>query len=129
MLQGLQGIVRLRMVVGHLGEKGQHEWWSSAFFSTTASAFLDPVFGKTAILAQYHGVCEAVRRVHDEHIGVGRVFHLFRLPESLEQQLFELLRDPAAMDFPRSDIESPEKSSAALRALGGAPGSLQEGPV
>ena len=62
----LQTIARLRMIVGFLGEKGQHNWWSSEFFSATAPAFLNPVFGKTATLAQYHGVKEAARRVHDE---------------------------------------------------------------
>ena len=87
----LREITRLRMIVGYLGEKGQHNWWSSEFFSPTAPAFLNPVFGKTATLAQYHGVKEAARRVHDTHIGVGRVFHLFRLPESMEQAIFEVL--------------------------------------
>jgi hypothetical protein len=90
----LQEIARLRMIVGFLGEKGQHNWWSSEFFSATAPAFLNPVFGKTTTLAQYHGVKESARRVHDEHIGVGRVFHLFRLPESIEQALFEMLQEP-----------------------------------
>ena len=33
------------------------------------------------------GVLEAARRVHDEHIGVGRAFHPFRLPEIMEQRL------------------------------------------
>lgn len=49
--------------------------------------FLDPVFPKTSHLAQYHGVTGAARRLHDEHIGVGNVFHLFRLPEEVEKYL------------------------------------------
>jgi hypothetical protein len=125
----LQMIVRLRMIVGYLGEKGQHNWWSSEFFSTTASAFLNPVFGKTATLAQYHGVKEAARRVHDEHIGVGRVFHLFRLPESIEQAVFEVLPDPAVTDALRIDIESQDAAAAALQSIVDSTDSLQEGPV
>jgi hypothetical protein len=87
----LREIARLRMIVGYLEEKGRHNWWPSEFFSATAPAFLNPVFGKTATLAQYHGVREAARRVHDEHIGVGREFHLFCLPEAIEKAVFEAL--------------------------------------
>jgi hypothetical protein len=125
----LQEIARLRMIVGYLGEKGQNNWWSSEFFSATAPAFLNPVFGKTATLAQYHGVKEAARRVHDEHIGIGRVFHLFRLPESIEQEVFEVLQDPAVTDALRRDIGSQEVAAAALKELIDSTGNLQEGPV
>ena len=125
----LQEIARLRMIVGYLGEKGQHCWWSSEFFSATAPDFLNPVFGKTAALAQYHGVKEAARRVHDEHIGIGRVFHLFRLPESIEQAIFEVLQDPAITDSLRRDIESHDAAAAALKAFVGSTGSLHEGPM
>ncbi len=130
----LQEIARLQMIVGYLGEKGQHNWWSSEFFSANAPAFLNPVFGKTATLAQYHGVKEAARRVHDEHIGVGRVFHLFRLPESIEQAVFEVLQDSAITDALRRDIESQDSAAAALQALCvdktvDSSSSLQEGPV
>jgi hypothetical protein len=125
----LQEIARLRMIVGFLGEKGQHNWWSSEFFSATAPAFLNPVFGKTTTLAQYHGVKEAARRVHDEHIGVGRVFHLFRLPEPIEQVLFEMLQEPVMTDALRRDIASQDAAAAGLQAIAVSAGPLQEGPV
>ncbi len=125
----LQEIARLRMIVGYLGEKGQHNWWSSEFFSATAPAFLNPVFGKTTALAQYQGIKEAARHVHDEHIGVGRVFHLFRLPESIEQAVFEVLQDTAVTDALRRDITSQDAASAALQAIVGSSGILREGPV
>jgi hypothetical protein len=38
-------------------------------------------------------VKEAAARVHDEYIGVGKVYHLFRLPEHIEQALHSSLRD------------------------------------
>ena len=125
----LQEIAQLRMIVGFLGEKGQHNWWSSEFFSATAPAFLNPVFGKTTTLAQYHGVKEAARRVHDEHIGVGRVFHLFRLPESIEQALFEMLQEPVMTDALRRDIESQDAAVAVLQVIVDSSGPLHEGPV
>lgn len=125
----LQQIARLRIIVGFLGEKGQHNWWESDFFSITAAAFLNPVFNKTVELAQYHGVKEAARRVHDEHIGVGRVFHLFRLPESTEQALFEFIRYSPVMDALIKGTESPEAALSALHDIADSSGALREGPV
>jgi hypothetical protein len=81
------GVVALRLAVGLLGEREQAGWWSSAFTSPASSAFLGPVFGSRALQARYQGLLEAARRAHDERIGVGRAFHLFRLPEALEQRL------------------------------------------
>ena len=120
---------RLRLLVGFLGEKGQYHWWSSEFFSATAPAFLNPVFGKTAALAQYHGVKEAACRVHDDHIGVGRVFHLFRLPESTEQALFEMLHNSSMPETLGRDIQSTETAEAALHEIAGSSRDLREGPV
>ena len=125
----LRGIARLRVIVGYLGEKAQHNWWPSEFLLPTAPAFLAPVFGKTAVLAQYHGVKEAARRVHDDHIGVGRVFHLFRLPESVEQAVFDVLQDPEVTAALRKSIESADTASGALQGFMDSPGALQEGPV
>jgi hypothetical protein len=131
-------IGRLRIVVAYLGEKGQHDWWPSEFFSPNAPAFLAPVFAKTTPLAQYQGAKEAARRVHDEHLGIGRVFHLFRLPESIEQAVFEVLQDPANADALRSDIESQDAAVAALLALAAGnainppnpqPAQVQQGPI
>jgi len=125
----LTEIARLRVIVGYLGEKAQYHWWSSEFFAATSSAFLLPVFSKTALLAQYHGVKEAARRVHDEYIGIGRVFHLFRLPESIEQAIFEILKDPVVTDALKQDVVSKETALAALQSFFDASLPLQQGPV
>lgn len=119
-------IARLRVVVGYLGEKSNHNWWTSEFFSATASAFLQPVFPKTMPLAQYHGVTEAARRVHDEHIGIGRVFHLFRLPESVEQAMFEQLQDAANAKSLVEQTTSPEQALDAIKALADGNASAQD---
>jgi hypothetical protein len=75
----------LRLVVGYLGEKDQSRWWESSFLSPSSKSFLVPVFAKTTLLAQYHGVCKAAALVHDEHIGLGLHYHLYRLPNSVER--------------------------------------------
>lgn len=84
-------ISRLRHAVGLLGEKEQHDWWPSGWFGTHAATFLEPLYGPRHVSACFQGVVEAARRVHDERIGVGRVFHLFRLPESLERRIHEVV--------------------------------------
>ena len=124
-----QDIVALRYLIGFMGEAGQADWWSSRFLSTTSGTFLKPMFGKTIAAAQYHGVREAAARVHDERIGVGRVFHLFRLPEGLEQRLFAHL--PRA-EIPGDLGETLVSRDAAMAGLQGflkSPVELHPGPV
>jgi hypothetical protein len=83
----IQFIWDLRIVVGYLGEKSQNNWWSSSFLSPASLNFLTPVFSKTTPLAQYNGVCRAASLVHDEHIGLGKHFHLYRLPDAIERRI------------------------------------------
>lgn len=128
-LDQLLAITRLRVIVGYLGEKAQFDWWPSGFLTPASVAFLNPVFARTTPLAQYQGIKEAARRVHDNHIGVGRVFHLFRLPETLEQSLFEVLQDPAMATAAHQDISSQATALAALQSFCRAPGALQPGPI
>ena len=87
-------IANLRIYIGFLGEKNQFSWWQSSFFSPTSDAFFSPLFNRTQLLAQCNGVTRAAGLIHDEHIGVGHVYHLFRLPEGLEQGLHQKLKDP-----------------------------------
>lgn len=87
------------------------------------------MFARTAPLAQYHGVKEAARRVHDEHIGIGRVFHLYRLPETLEQSLFELLQEPAAAIAAHPDLTSQAVALDALQSFFKTASAGQEGPI
>jgi len=83
--QQVKQLALLRAAVGLLGEQAQSPWWTSTFCGTSGKAFLSPVFPRTHVLAQLQGVTSAASLVHDEGIGVGSVFHLFRLPEDLEQ--------------------------------------------
>ena len=80
-------IISLRIAVSILGEKADPKWWNSNWFSTSADSFLKPVFRNEFGVAIFHGSLEASKRVHDERIGVGRVFHLFRLPEEMELKI------------------------------------------
>jgi hypothetical protein len=116
-------IVALRLAVGMLGERDNAGWWTSGFLSPTSTAFLAPVFGSTILQARYQGVIDAARRVHDERIGVGHVFHLFRLRESMEQRLFEavqsrgsdLTKTISSSDSARVTLESFVNKATAAR--------------
>lgn len=90
----IESLIRLRLAVGYLGEQHQAGWWQSSFLSSAGRTFLTFSFAKTLPLAQYSGVTAAAARVHDERIGVGQhVYHLFRLPEALEQAAFRAMHD------------------------------------
>ncbi len=85
--QHIKLLTLLRIAVGLLGEHVQPRWWTSTFCGANGKAFLAPVFPRTQVLAQLHGVSAAAALVHDDRIGIGNAFHLFRLPEDLEQEL------------------------------------------
>lgn len=122
-------LLHLRLAVGILGERDQLAWWPTSFFAPASKPFLEPVFVKTARQAQYHGVVEAARRVHDERLSVGS-FHLFRLPEELEQDLFVAVKreDPSGTNS--ATPTSRDEAMAALRSIAGTTnGSAPEGPV
>src|SRR5215475_5259669 len=107
-------IARLRLLVGYLGEHHQYNWWPSAFLTPSSLAFLAPIFSKTAFMAQYQGVTAAASRVHDAHIGLGKVYHLFRLPERLEQTLYHHLQDKAFVDTLRVPLHDKDPALACL---------------
>ena len=77
--------------------------------------------------ARYEGVVEEARRVHDERIGVGRVFHPFRLPELMEQRVFDAVQ---SMGHSRVDgIESSDAARATLDSLAGKSVEAKSGPA
>lgn len=125
----LKAIAKLRILIGYLGEKKQSNWWGSSFLAPESQAFLNPIFGKTTFIAQYQGVKEAATRVHDEHIGVGEVYHLFRLPENIEISLFQLLHDEQFISEIKENILDKEKAEQALSNFVISSLKLKEGPV
>lgn len=122
-------VLALRIAVGLLGEKDQFGWWPSGFLAPTSAAFLTPVFGKHSLQAKYQGVVEAARKVHDDRIGVGRVFHLFRLPETMEQRLFESFGAQETQSRLERVAHSPAAAKDWLAALAGEPLESKPGPV
>jgi hypothetical protein len=77
--------------------------------------------------ARYQGIVEASKRVHDERIGVGRVFHLFRLPEATEQRLFDALSSNDGKKVAR--LLSPEAANEQLSVLAVGSTEAKQGPL
>lgn len=122
-------ILELRLLVGYLGEKSQPAWWRSEFYGDTAMQFLEPVFGRTALLAQYNGVREAARLVHDASVGIGSVFHLFRLPQEVEQDLHRRAEGLTKGDPLLVNLQNKDVAVVRLRSVAGADPGAAEGPV
>lgn len=122
--------LKLRVLVGYLGERSQFGWWPTAFFDPSGRAFLSPVFARSVPLSQYHGTLEAARRVHDDFIGVGSdAFHLFRLPGAWEQDLHRLAQDANVMAPLLAQTVSREAALDSLAALAEGTTDRADGPV
>ena len=85
-------ILKLRLQVLSLGEK--HQWWNSFFFSDESASFLEYVFPKTLHSTAIIAASEVAKEVHDSAIGIGR-FHLFRLPQGVEERIYRLVLNRA----------------------------------
>lgn len=124
----LPAILKTRLLVGYLGERAQYAWWPTAFYEASSRLFLEPVFSRTSRLAQYHGVLEAARRLHDEHLSVGS-YHLFRLPEEVEQDLHNLVQRPEADEFALKEMGGKDTALNSLKDLAGAVSVKSVGPT
>ncbi len=125
----IESLAALRTLVGYLGERENFAWWTSAFFAPGSATFLAPLFARTQLLAQCNGVTQAAALVHDERIGVGHVYHLFRLPEDVEQGIHRLLHDEAACAHVQAQLIDQATALAALRTLGDQPAAAGIGPT
>lgn len=122
--------ILLRLATGFLGEREQLGWWSSSFLGPHSQAFLAHIYEGQVLPAQYSGVVEAARIVHDDHIGIGRVFHLFRMPEEIENSIQnQILNGIASIPLNQccSSRESAERTLQELSQQGSI--NFQIGPI
>jgi hypothetical protein len=80
-------------------------------------------------VSQYHGVTEAACRVHDEKIGVGRVFHLYRLPETIEQRISDAFQEGSLPEDVTRCFESTDAAESVLAGLAKGSAEVRPGPV
>lgn len=125
----LTSLATLRLLVGFLGEKDHFAWWQSSFFAVGSNAFLAPVFPRTMLLAQFEGVTRAASLQHDDRIGVGNVYHLFRLPEDVEQGLHRILQETAFRESLAKPMANRELAHSSLRDMAASTSGSVAGPV
>lgn len=124
----LPTLLELRLLVGFLGERAQFAWWPTSFYEPSSRLFLEPVFSKTSRLAQYHGVVEAARRLHDEHLSVGS-YHLFRLPEEIEQDLHAMAQGSAGEELATQASQTKQAALDSLKRISGTRKLVGMGPT
>lgn len=124
----LSAVLNLRALVGFLGERSQFGWWPTTFYDPSGRLFLEPIFPKSQSLAQYHGVTEAARRLHDEHLSVG-TYHLFRLPEEIEQDLHHMAQSGGDGHSPSALYGDQQGALSGLASLSGSGRISGVGPV
>lgn len=76
--------LRIRKLIIQLGE--MHQWWPTSI-SKEGEQFLNYVLPKTKSKAATQLATEVCRLEHDKHIGPSR-YHLFRLPQRIEEDIF-----------------------------------------
>ena len=114
-------ILHLRAVVLALGESASPPWWKTEFMNETGLRFLERLYPRTAFHAAVHAAGKAAGDAHDRAVGRVGVYHLFRLPESLEAELHRMPPDPADDFFPtlRNAMGRPEELRELLAPMCG----------
>lgn len=82
--------LRLRALVLALGESVHPSWWKTSFMNETGLRFLERLYPRTSFRAAIHAAGKAASEVHDRAVGRVGVYHLFRLPESLETEIYRV---------------------------------------
>jgi len=114
--KGIEQIVILRLVVGFLGQRKQFGWWDCDFLDATGIRFLANIFPRTAWAAALRSASEAACIVHDKALGRIGNYHLFRLPQALEDKL-ECVIDRIDWSESCKHIESPDIALNVMKNL------------
>ena len=86
-----KALLTIRVLVAFLGENDQFGWWRTRFLGAMGDRFLEFTFPRSIFTAGVMAASEAGKAFHDRRIGKGGVFHLFRLPQTLERRIHNVL--------------------------------------
>lgn len=87
-------LLSLRAIVASLGEQPPSPWWRTQFLTDAGLRATSRIFPRTGVAAAINSACEAARLDHDKKVGVGRRYHLFRLPIDWEDGVTSMLKEP-----------------------------------
>ena len=88
----IKDFLKLRVIVGYLGEKNQLNWWDTNLLNPTGEQFMTLTFPRSTFLSSVITVTEAAKNLHDAKVGKGKIYHLFRLPYFFEEKLFYIIK-------------------------------------
>ena len=94
----VEEITQLRVLVATLGESASPPWWKTTFLSEAGLRLTGRIFPRSYLSAAVNAVSQVARRDHDERIGKGRRYHLFRLQPPLERSIQTALTEPAMIE-------------------------------
>lgn len=83
--------IYLRATVGFLGQSAK--WWNCQFLSPTGPRMLQTIFPRTSHQAAIRSVMQAATLHHDKVLGKRGVYHLFRLPSSVEDRVASAMNE------------------------------------
>lgn len=86
-------MILLRTIIAALGERMNPPWWRTQFLTDVGLRTLGRVFPRTAIRTALESTTIVARADHDKRIGIGRRYHLFRLPTALEHVLIDAMME------------------------------------
>jgi hypothetical protein len=124
----LSALLELRVAVAFLGEKGQSGWWQTQFLQPTGQRFLEFIYPRTTFAAALTAVTVGAKNFHDERIGKGGVFHLFRLPMTLEFRLHQQLLSSDAARL-ATIVKDESAARNLLRGHTKGPDPVADGPI
>ena len=113
--------LRLRAVVLALGERAGSSWWKTEFMNEAGLRFLERLCPRTFFHAAVHAAGKAASDAHDRAVGRVGVYHLFRLPESLDAEINRMLPgvDEDFVTAFRAALGNPDKLMEMLESLCG----------
>jgi hypothetical protein len=129
--QSFPSVLRLRILVLALGEAHMSGWWKTQFLSVTGLSYLNRLYPRSSFAAAVRSASRAAKAAHDSSIGVGNVFHLFRLPQQHERRLEEFVRAHGT-DLPQAFepmLNQREQLLKSLDDLGGVVSPTARGPL
>lgn len=111
--------LRLRALVLALGECVAPSWWKTEFVNETGLRFLERLCPRTFFHAAVHAAGKAACGAHDRAVGRVGVYHLFRLPDSLDAEINRMPpnADDAFVTAFRAALGYPDKLMEMLESL------------
>jgi hypothetical protein len=122
--------LRLRALVVALGERARPPWWKTEFMTETGFRFLERLYQRSYFRAAVHAAGQAACEIHDKAAGRVGVYHLFRLPESLEAEMHRISTsaDEEFVSEFRLGLSDARKLMEMLASMHGTPQGVDAGP-